>query len=212
MESTLPSAVLTFLGFTAYALFHSALLTNWSRTALEAALGKRAFAGLFRLGFALQAGVLLFVYIVYVAGLPDVMWGQVGGGWGMLLWVLRIAALVFIIRCVGSFGSAEFLGWAQYRAWRSGQPIPGDGVETGELVVTGPYRYVRHPMYAAGLVALWAEPQLSANRFAFTLAASLYLVLGSLHEERRLQRFYGSAYREYTARTPRLVPRLWGPR
>jgi len=208
----LTSALLTFFGFALYALLHSALLTEWSRTALTAALGQKAFGGLFRLGYALQAIVLLLAYLVCVARLPNQAWGQAGYGLAALLWSVRLAALALIARCVASCGAAKFLGWEQLRAWWRGEPIPGDGVETGQLVLGGVYRWVRHPMYAAGLVALWAEPSWSANQFAFTLAASLYLVLGSLHEERRLLRFYGRAYREYMARTPRFVPRPWAPR
>ena len=206
----MPSPILVFLGFALYAAVHTALLTEGVRSALEALVGRRAFPGVFRLGFSVQAVVLLVGYVVWVARLPDVQWGGATGvlAWG--LWAVKGAALAYILGCAARIGGAEFLGWAQFRAWRRGEAIRGDGVETGELVVAGPYRWVRHPMYAAGLVVLWAEPHWSANRFAFVLAASLYLWVGSLHEERRLVRFYGQAYRDYRARTPRLIPHLPG--
>jgi protein-S-isoprenylcysteine O-methyltransferase Ste14 len=38
---------------------------------------------------------------------------------------------------------------------------------------------------------------------------SLYLYVGSLLEERRLQLEFGQAYVDYQQRVPRLVPRLW---
>ena len=204
----MPSPVLVFLGFAVYAAVHSALLTESVRSALEAWVGPRAFPGVFRLGFTVQAVVLLAGYVVWVARLPDVQWGEATGviAWG--LWAVKGVALAYVLGCVARFGTAEFLGWAPFRAWRRGEAVSGDGVETGDLVVGGPYRFVRHPMYAATLVVLWAEPHWSANRFAFVLAASLYLWVGSLHEERRLVRFYGQAYRDYMARTPRLVPHL----
>ena len=204
----MPSPLLVFLGFAAYALLHSVLLTEGVRSALEVLVGPRVFPGLFRLGFTVQAVVLLAGYVVWVVRLPDVHWGRATGVFAWGLWAVKGAALVYLLGCVARFGTADFLGWAQFRAWRRGEAIRGDGVETGDLVVGGPYRFVRHPMYAATLVALWAEPHWSANRFAFVLAASLYLWVGSLHEEQRLVRFYGQAYRDYMARTPRLIPRV----
>ncbi|MDF1554189.1 MAG: isoprenylcysteine carboxylmethyltransferase family protein [Deferrisomatales bacterium] len=204
----MPSSVQVFLGFAAYAVVHSALLTEGVRSVLEAVLGARGFRGLYRIGFTVQAVVLLAGYVVWIAHLPDAQWGEAEGLFAWVLWGVKGAALLFILGCVSQIGSAEFLGWAQFRAWRRGEAIEGDGVESGRLEVSGPYRFVRHPMYGALLVALWAEPHWSANRFAFVLAASLYLWAGSLHEERRLTRFYGQAYLEYMARTPRMVPDL----
>ncbi|RME58991.1 MAG: isoprenylcysteine carboxylmethyltransferase family protein, partial [Caldilineae bacterium] len=37
--------------------------------------------------------------------------------------------------------------------------------------------------------------------------ATLYFYVGSIHEEHRLERVYGDAYRAYRRRTPRLIPR-----
>lgn len=207
----MPPWAFVFLVFAAYAAVHSALLTGWARRGLEAAVGVRAFRGMFRLFFNVQAVVLLAAFVLYAASLPDTEWFRVGRvGWEVL-WGLRVAALAFIARCAAAVGVSSFLGLEDLRAWRGGKPASGDGVETGVLVVEGPYRWVRHPMYAAGFVVLWAEPRWSANGAAFAVAASLYLWLGSLHEERRLLRFYGDAYRRYAASTPRFLPRWPGP-
>ena len=201
--------VQVFLGFVAYAAVHSALLTDTARSVLEGLLGTRRFRGVFRFGFSVLAVGSLVVYVVWVAGLPDVGWTEASGGVAWFLLLLRWGAFGYLLLCVGRFGAGEFLGWNQFRAWRRGEAVSGDGMDAGELVVGGPYRWVRHPMYSAGMVILWAEPRWSANRFAFVLAATLYLWIGSAHEERRLARFYGEAYRRYRARTPRFIPSLW---
>lgn len=200
------SFIKVFLAFAAYAAIHSLLLTEAARGAGEMALGSRAFRGLFRLGFSVQAVVLLIPVVLYAAALPDRELFHVTGSPAWFLWAVRLAALGFIFYCVARFGATEFLGFKQFRAWRRGEAIPGDGVETGELVVGGPYEWIRHPMYSAGFLALWAEPHWTWNYGAFALAASLYLWLGSLHEERRLVKFYGESYRRYMDRTPRYVP------
>lgn len=207
----MPAWVQVFLGFGAYGAVHSALLTPWARRGLEALVGARAFQGLFRLFFNGQAVVLLAAYVVWAASLPDRELFRVEGAGAWLLWGVRLAGLGFIARCASSLGLSAFVGLDDLRAWRQGRVPAGDGVETGVLSVDGPYRWVRHPMYAAGFAVLWADPRWTANGLAFAAAASLYLWLGSLHEERRLLRFYGEAYRAYAARTPRFLPRLRRP-
>jgi methanethiol S-methyltransferase len=207
----MPPWMKVFLGFAAYAAVHSALLTGWARRGLEAAVGVRAFQGLFRLFFNVQAVVLLAVFAGWAASLPDRELFRLGAGGTALLWAVRVAALAFIVRCAFALGAGSFFGLVDLRAWREGRPPPGDGVESGTLSVEGPYRWVRHPMYAAGFIVLWAGPRWTANGLAFAVAASLYLWLGSLHEERRLLRYYGEAYRAYSARTPRFLPRLRRP-
>jgi len=197
-----------FLAVCAYGALHSALLTRRCRSALEKFLGAAAFRGWFRLAYNLQALVLLAVLVVYVASLPDEDLGRVLPPLSYFLLAVRFAALAFIGWCAARVGLGAFLGWDNVRAWRKGERAPGDGLETGELVVSGPYRLVRHPMYAAGFLALWAEPHWTANRLAFAAAASLYLWLGSLHEERRLLAAYGEAYRRYRDRTPGFLPRF----
>jgi protein-S-isoprenylcysteine O-methyltransferase Ste14 len=70
----------------------------------------------------------------------------------------------------------------------------------------GLYRYVRHPLYAAGFVFLWLTPVMTSTLFVLYLGLSLYLYIGSIFEERRLLLEFGAAYRAYQRRVPRLVP------
>ncbi len=191
----------------AYGAVHSALLTPTARLALEALVGPRVLRGWFRLGYNALAAALLVVLLVYLARLPDRELFRVGGAPAAGLWAVRLAGLGFILYCVGRVGGGAFLGVEHARAWIRGRPVPGDGVEAGDLVVEGPYRRVRHPMYAAGLVVLWADPVWTWNRLGFALAASAYLWVGALHEERRMARSFGCRYTAYAARTPRFVPR-----
>lgn len=204
----MPPYAKILLAFAVYAALHSVLLTRWARLALEATLGPRRFRAFFRLGYNLLALVALIPLLVYAFSLPDTELLTLTGWSRWALWSVRLCALAFIGHCVADLGTASFLGFAQFRAWMRGEEVPGDGVETGELEVSGPYRHVRHPMYAVAMVAVWAEPQWTANRLALILGATVYLVLGALHEEQRLVRAYGKAYRRYAARTPRFLPRL----
>ena len=206
-DLALGSFLRTVAAVAAYGAVHSALLTPAFRLALEALVGPRAARGWFRLGYNALAAVLLAALLAYLARLPDRDIVRVGGVAALGLWAVRLAGLGFILWCVGRVGGGAFLGLDHARACLRGRPVPGDGVEAGDLVVDGPYRHVRHPMYAAGLVVLWAGPVWTVNRLGFALAASAYLWLGALHEERRLARSFGSRYAAYAAGRPRFVPR-----
>lgn len=71
------------------------------------------------------------------------------------------------------------------------------------------YRYVRHPMMSAILVALWSAPTMSVGHLILVLGLSAYLVIGLVFEERGLRRVFGDAYADYQRRVPMLIPRLW---
>jgi len=80
-----------------------------------------------------------------------------------------------------------------------------------EIVSWGPYRRVRHPFYAAFLLALGAGALITPS--AATLAAALYgfgaLDLTARREERRLRASgLGVEYAAYTRDTGRFAPRL----
>jgi protein-S-isoprenylcysteine O-methyltransferase Ste14 len=80
--------------------------------------------------------------------------------------------------------------------------------QPGTLFTGGLYRFVRHPLYSTGLLILWLAPQMTVNRLVLIVSLTIYIVVGALFEERKLVREFGSAYVEYKARTPMLIPGL----
>jgi protein-S-isoprenylcysteine O-methyltransferase Ste14 len=74
-------------------------------------------------------------------------------------------------------------------------------------VTSGLYRWVRHPLYTLGLAFLWLTPVMTTSLLAFNVGMSVYAVIGSIFEERRLLAEFGTAYLEYRRRVPRLLPR-----
>ncbi len=82
-------------------------------------------------------------------------------------------------------------------------PHPGD-----QIVLAGPYRFVRHPMYAAALIGAFGLSLLMES-WAFFCAFLLYLVLIVAlvrREEAGLRRAFGGEYAEYQTRVRRLLP------
>lgn len=97
----------------------------------------------------------------------------------------------------------SFLGVRQ--AWRylQGAAEPNPPVN---FTSSGPYALVRHPLYFFSLLFIWVSPLMTVNGLLFNLLTTLYLWLGSLHEERRLEAAYVQQYRRYQAEVPALLP------
>jgi len=90
-----------------------------------------------------------------------------------------------------------------------GTPAPFDPPR--RLVVAGPYRYVRNPMYiGAGLALTGAAMFYGSLRLLgyvglFLLATHAFVVL---YEEPTLTRLFGQQYRAYQTRVRRWLPRF----
>lgn len=81
---------------------------------------------------------------------------------------------------------------------------------TGELVTTGIYRYIRHPMYSSLLLLAWGACLKSVTTYTLVLsvAATLALVATAKTEEAENLLRFGDEYRAYMGRTRRFVPFL----
>jgi protein-S-isoprenylcysteine O-methyltransferase Ste14 len=77
----------------------------------------------------------------------------------------------------------------------------------GGLVTTGPYRFIRHPIYTAACMFVWAGVASTWSAGGAGLAALLTLgaVIRMLCEERLVVERYPE-YREYARKTSRMVP------
>lgn len=83
-------------------------------------------------------------------------------------------------------------------------PLPNGSVD---LITTGPYRWVRHPMYSAVIVGMAGIALRTRTPVAIGLALGLALFLWSKTqwEERHLREGF-DGYTAYAASTPRFLP------
>ena len=77
------------------------------------------------------------------------------------------------------------------------------------LVTSGPYRWVRHPLYAATAMTVLGNSLAAANWFLLAAGALVFtmMVIRTDREEAFLIARFGDSYREYMARTGRFLPR-----
>ena len=82
----------------------------------------------------------------------------------------------------------------------------GDAKAASELKTGGLYRYVRHPLYAAGLAFIWLFPHMTLNILVLNIPLTIYILIGAFFEERKLRSAFGKEYADYAAATPMLIP------
>jgi protein-S-isoprenylcysteine O-methyltransferase Ste14 len=79
-----------------------------------------------------------------------------------------------------------------------------------KLVTSGPYRWVRHPLYTFGSAMFVAFGLMADNWFIALLGILAFIAMASRtpKEEANLIEKFGDEYREYMKRTGRYLPRL----
>lgn len=121
----------------------------------------------------------------------------------------RSAALFFCGAAIVAAGLA-FSIWARRylgRNWSGTVTLKQDH----ELVRSGPYRYVRHPIYT-GLLVAFVGSALARDEWRGVPAVVIaYLALWRkmLLEERWMIEAFGDAYRRYREEVPALIPNPW---
>jgi protein-S-isoprenylcysteine O-methyltransferase Ste14 len=107
-----------------------------------------------------------------------------------------------------AFGSA-MLGMLAIRELGKQWSLTARVLEKHELVQTGPFAFVRHPIYSA-LLGLLLATGLALSTALLTLAAVAAYLAGTLwrasREEALLRAHFGAAYDDYAKRVPRLIP------
>ncbi len=81
-----------------------------------------------------------------------------------------------------------------------------------ELCTHGPYKYLRHPMYAAWISFVGLALALGLNSWVILIWSVLLHPIWHLlvaKEERIMENVFGDKYRQYLARTSRFVPRFF---
>ena len=63
--------------------------------------------------------------------------------------------------------------------------------------MTGPYRWVRHPLYLGWVLMVFGAAHMTGDRLAFAAITTAYLVVAIPWEERSLRQSFGDEYARY---------------
>jgi len=123
---------------------------------------------------------------------------------GPLQWAFRsfallaVAGLVLVARTLKSF---DLFGRISITDRLHGkQPSPS------QFYLSGPYFWVRHPLYFFLLVLIWASPVMNSDRLVFNLLWTCWVIYGTHLEEKDLVAVFGDTYSRYQKVVPMLLP------
>ena len=113
--------------------------------------------------------------------------------------IYPVTAGLLLFRKMGKAGHA-----------RHDEPLYGFE-KTTELIQTGIYKYIRHPMYCSLIILNWGIyfKHASLLLLPFALCATLFLYLTAIMDEKECSTYFGDSYREYMKRSKRFIPFVW---
>jgi protein-S-isoprenylcysteine O-methyltransferase Ste14 len=124
---------------------------------------------------------------------------------GIAAWLangLALAAIFGFWLSLKSYDMREFLGLRQLQ-------FHVRKVEDQEHFHLSPFhRFVRHPWYFFGLVLIWTR-DMSVTTLLSSVLLTLYFLVGSWLEEKKLLVYHGDTYRRYMTCVPGLIPLPW---
>lgn len=199
------SFLIIFLAVLLYGVVHSILASLRAKALSRQWVGPQADRW-----YRLLFNVFAFVSLVPILALPVLLPNQplysVPAPWRFGMFVVQGLGLMMGAITLLQTDTMSFVGLRQLTHGF-------DALPHEKLVVSGFYRWVRHPLYTASLLFLWASPDMSFNLFALYLAFTVYFVVGAVYEERKLETQFGEAYTSYKEKTPMLIPGLrWARR
>ena len=80
--------------------------------------------------------------------------------------------------------------------------------KTTQLIQTGIYRHIRHPLYSSLLFVTWGVflKSLSLTGACLSLVVSVFLAVTAKSEEMENIAFFGTAYKEYIKKSKMFIP------
>lgn len=197
--NNMANSVVVFVAMGAWSVLHSWMAAFPTKNLVQRIFGKSSMR-YYRLIFIIVAGLTLLPILAMVVFLPSRGLWRIPAPWLYLTLTLQVLALIGLVITVLQVDTLAFIGLRQLH-----NP---DAEKESELVTRGFYRWVRHPLYFFSLVIFWLIPIMTDLSLAIVIASSLYFILGTIPEERKLVKLYGDSYREYQQSVPRIIPWL----
>ena len=196
------SYILLALATIAWCALHSAMISVSATRTLQKHAGSSY--RYYRLFFNFVAIVSLIPIIVYQHSLK----GEPLFDWQRYFRVLQILfivlGIIFFLLGAKKYDARRFFGFAQLKDSDSRHSMAA----TPNLDTSGIHRLVRHPWYTALLLFLWSRP-LDIATLVINSVFSLYLIIVSLLEERKLVMEFGERYIRYQKEVSMLLPFKW---
>ena len=190
--------VINALLFLSFGIIHSLLARTIPKNIISNLVGKEYF----KIIYSIIAGICLFLILHLWKELFGTLW-NISGLFEWVLILINFLAVGGIISATSDIDYLSFIGIRNiYRKLKNKPPI------IQRFSTKGWYGYSRHPLYFFFFIVLWIWPVMTYTRLEFTIISSLYLIIGTLFEEKNLEQEFGEVYKIYKQNVPMWIPQL----
>jgi methanethiol S-methyltransferase len=210
--AVLAPVLVNLLLFSAFALHHSA----FARSGAKEAIRRMVPAELERSVYTWIASLLFLAVCAWWRPVPGVLY-ELRGPWRFGAWGVQVIAILLTLRASHALDVLDLAGVRAVQRSLAGaravqRSLAGARASTPvtehpPLSTSGLYGFVRHPLYFAWALFVFATPAMTGTRAAFAVISTAYLMIAIPWEERDLIATFGPDYEAYRRKVrARMIP------
>ena len=194
--------IIIFL-FMLFGVSHTILASNKAKKIIiEIAGEKIAFYRFFYNLFSL----FIFLAMYKIMPKPDLIIYEIGSPYNLFILGLKLLSGAGLIWAASYISLKEFIGISQIKRFFNNEYNVEELDEHSELIIKGPFKFTRHPIYLFSILFLGFRASMDLFYLTFFVCLTIYFIVGSIFEERKLISKFGVTYIRYQKETPRILP------
>jgi methanethiol S-methyltransferase len=186
--------------WTLYVSLHSFLISTRFTNLMNRLL--KEYYAFYRLFYITVSLILLIPLIKYANQIDDKIIIVYEYPFSVIRYILTgFSLLIFFYAFFFNYDSLSFFGIRQIMNFKKEvKSNPSDAIKKNGLL-----GLIRHPMYFALIIYLWCQTFRMMDVYVNTLL-TIYVIIGTILEEKKLVLEFGDAYVKYQQEVPMLIP------
>jgi protein-S-isoprenylcysteine O-methyltransferase Ste14 len=202
MKYVIDVLLLIFI-FTLFGYVHSVLASEKVKIFFRQNFGKAI--AFYRLGYNVFAVIILY-FIWDLAPQPSLQIYTLSPPYDYFILIPQFLSLLGMFWCFKYISFREFTGLNQIDRYLKNEYSDNELDEKYTLLIEGPYKYSRHPIYFFSILFLLFRAEMNLFYLTMFIAFTAYFYIGSYYEEKKMVRLFGDDYRNYQMKVPRIFP------
>ncbi len=153
--------------------------------------------------------LILFAAAYLLSPKPNVQIYDLQFPYDLIIFSVQFAGIIGFFWASSFINISEFIGISQIKRYLWNEYKVENLDEYHQLVLKGPFKFSRHPIYFFSIIVLGFRASMDLFYLVFFLCMLIYFYVGSVYEEKNLEKRYGQIYINYKSQVPRLIPNLF---